>query len=532
LLDASSAQMLGFAWLREAVAPVSEYGARLFAHIGPFVPGEERYAQERARRIAAVASAADENCLDAVRNVLRGVPDVSAAMARASMDDVLTDAHFFELQRLSDALQRVDDLLDGVPGLPAAQTPGSRTVAQALGQGRTGTLGFYLVDAFDVALASARANLSRTQAEYDSAFGRAAQQVAHRLGRDDLGSGEFIVMRSDATQTIPVGVRVIREAPTYFLCELEYDEATLAALQRRDDAADAVAAAEEKVRAQLSATVRTQISDLDRATKALGEIDVIVAAARYTRLYECHPAEIVSRNELSFIAARFLPIVAEIEAEGRTFTPIDVSLHDVAVLTGPNMGGKSICLRTCGLVATCAAFGLPAPATSARSGLFDEIAWLGIGADEPIAGGLLSSFAREVVRLRELMERAGERLFVLLDEFGRTTTPREGKALLIAILERLRERHACGIVATHLAGIAFQAGARHFAVRGLSGIPERPAASNVHEALAALAATMDYTIAEVDEGDEIRRADAIALAALLGLDAGLIDGAYRALSRE
>jgi DNA mismatch repair protein MutS2 len=529
LLDASSAQMLGFAWLREAVAPVSEYGERLFAQIEPFGPGEEMPARERALRIAGVAAAADERCLDAVRNVLRNAPDVFSAIARASMDDVLTDVHFFELQRLNDALVRVDELLDGVPGVPEAQNDGSRAVAEALEAGRAGKFGFYLADAFDDALTVARANLFRTQAEYDAALGRAVQRVAVQLGRDDLGSGEFIVMRSDAPEALPLGVRVIREAPTYFLCELEYDDVTLSALQRRDAAADAVAATEEAVRVRLSATVRVHVSDLDRATRTLGEIDVVVAAARFTRLHACHCAEIVSHGELSFEKGRYLPLAVEIEADGRKFTPIDVELHDVAVLTGPNMGGKSVCLRTCGFVATCAAFGLPVPARGARSGLFDEIAWLGIGADDDEMGGLLSSFAREVVRLRDLLARGEKQLFVLIDEFGRTTTPHEGKALLIALLERLRNRDACGMVATHLGGVAREAGLRHFAVRGLRGIPQQPATSNLHEALSALAASMDYTIAEVGEGEEVRRADAIALAALLGLDAGLIDAAYRAL---
>jgi DNA mismatch repair protein MutS2 len=529
LLDASSAEMLGFSWLRDAVAPVSVYGERLFDQIEPFVPGEENRARERALRIAAVSAAADGGRLDAVRNVLRNAPDVSAAMARASMDDVLTDAHFYELLRLSDAQDRIDELLEAIPGLPKAQTPGSCVIGRTLEPGRTGALGFYLADAFDAELATARGNLSRAQAEYDSAVGRAVREVARRLDRDDLGSGEFIVMRADAPETLPVGVRVIREAPTYFLCELEHNDATLAALQRRDEAADNLAAAEELVRARLSAVVRAQVSDLDRATKALGDIDVTVAAAYFARRYECEPADIVSRGELSFESGRFLPLVVELEGQGRTFTPIDVALHDVGVLTGPNMGGKSVCLRTCGLVATCAAFGLPVPAKQTRSALFDEIAWLGIGADDRSLGGLLSSFALEVVRLRDLLTRDRKQLLVLIDEFGRTTTPNEGKALLVALLERLREGKACGMVATHLAGVAREAGARHFVVRGLRGIPQRPAAASVNEALGALAATMDYTIAEVGKSDETPRADAIALASLLGLDAGLIDAAYRAL---
>jgi DNA mismatch repair protein MutS2 len=190
------------------------------------------------------------------------------------------------------------------------------------------------------------------------------------------------------------------------------------------------------------------------------------------------------------------------------------------------MGGKTVAMRTCGFVALCAAYGLPVPADRARTTLFAEIAWLGADVDE-VGGGLLSSFAREVVRLRDLFSRdAGPRL-ILLDEFARTTTPRESRALLVAVIERLCSEDACGLAATHLDAVAQAAGVRHFALRGLSGIPQRPATADLSQALATLAASMDYTLEEVGV-QGTAGADAIALAALLGIERSIIDSAYRA----
>ena len=199
------------------------------------------------------------------------------------------------------------------------------------------------------------------------------------------------------------------------------------------------------------------------------------------------------------------------------------------MLTGPNMGGKSVSLQTCGFLALACALGLPVPAKRARCAIFDQIAWLGLGRNVSI-GGLLSSFAREVVELKAILARGAPRLLILVDEFARTTTPHEGKALLIALLERLRERGAVGMLATHLSGVSAAAGVRHFAVRGLRGIPQRPAVSEVAQALAALAEAMDYTIEEV--GPDARpRTDAIALTELLGVDADFVAAAHRALSQ-
>ncbi|HZZ00943.1 MAG TPA: hypothetical protein VFE36_15385 [Candidatus Baltobacteraceae bacterium] len=528
LVDGATAQALDVAWLVKAVSPASEYGRRVFAELAPFVPGEEERASQRASTIDALATACDVARLDAVRDAMRAAPDASAAVARASMDDVLADAALFELQRFCDAVARVDSLLDGITPAGPIASDAVREIAAALEGGRAGKFGFYLADGFDPSLRDARERAARLQAEFDAARGRAAERVGRELGRDDVGGEEFIVMRAGA-RTLPAGIRVVREAPTYYLCALEYDEPTLAAMQRRDEAVDAVADAEERVRAKLSETVRARSAELDRAARRLGETDVLAAAARFALSYGCRPAKIVQQSSVRFEGARFLPLVDELESSGRHFTPIDVELHDVAVLTGPNMGGKSVCLRTCGFVVLCAAFGLPVPAGSAETALFDEIAWLGIGAADAGLGGLLSSFAREVVRLRDVLARPARKTFVLVDEFARTTTPHEGKALLIALIEALRERGACGMVATHLGGVASDAGVRHFAVRGLRGIPERPAAADLNEALASLSRSMDYTIAEVGEGQPEARADAIALAALLGLDGGLIEAAYRAL---
>lgn len=529
LLDPASAQAVAFDWLTAAVAPVSVYGERVFAELRAFRVGEERAAQERADAIAAVAAAVDEARIDAARALLRELPDAAGAIARASTGEILDDVNFLELQRFCETFARIDALLasDYAP----IDNAGVRALAEKLEPGRSSAGGFYLADGFSGELERARRHLEQAQRELDAARARSTERIARELGRDEIDDAdEFIVMRAQLRDALPAGVRVVREAPTYLLCALEYDEVTLAALGRRDADAEVVAVAEEGVRARLSSQVRERAEQLERGARELGELDVILAAARFTRRFACVSARVASRPILSFTRARFLPLAVELEQAGRSFTPLDLALDDVAVLTGPNMGGKSVCLQTCGLVALCAAFGLPVPADRATVGLFDEIACLGIGSD-PELGGLLSSFAKEVLRLREIFERAAPRLLVLIDEFGRTTTPHEGKALSVALLARLRERSARGVLATHLGGVARQAGARHFAVHGLRGIPERPAGSDLHEALETLAASMDYTIAEVSS-DSDARADAIALTALLGMDRGFVDAAYKALSRE
>jgi DNA mismatch repair protein MutS2 len=515
LFDETTAGALDAAWLLRAIAPCGEYGRRAAdAGDGP-----------DARAIAADAIALERSILDALQDALRGAPDIAPALARAGVGDALEDAAFLELLRFCDAWLRARATLASQERAfgSAAAARACESLVAALAVGRAGTYGFYLDERFDPALGAARTLTQRARAEYDAARGRSTQAIARALGRDEIDEAEFILMRADAPSPLPEGLHVVREAPTYLLCACDLSEGALAALARRDEADAALAQAERRVREALSACVRGLVAALDEAAAAFGALDVHVAKVRFAQTYACVAAEEADAG-IAFEGARYLPLLDELARKGRAYAPISLRLESVAVLTGPNMGGKSIALRTCGFLALCVALGLPVPAKSAAIARFERIAWLGI-APETESGGLLSSFAREVVRLREILERPPERALVLVDEFARTTTPQEGRALLIALVERLRDRGAIALIATHLAGIAQTSGAAHYAIRGLRGVPERPADGDLSRALAALAEAMDYTLAEVTAGDP-PQADALALAGLLGLDEALIRAAH------
>jgi len=147
----------------------------------------------------------------------------------------------------------------------------------------------------------------------------------------------------------------------------------------------------------------------------------------------------------------------------------------------------------------------------------------------PEDDGLLSAFGSEVVELRAFLERAPHSSLVLVDEFARTTSPREGRALLIALLETLQSRGALGLAATHLSGVAAGARVAHFASGGFLQLPAGSGESlTLVAALLRIAAAMDYRLIRVDES-AVPAADAIALAAALGLDATLIARAQEAL---
>ena len=521
VLDPVTAVALDAEWLFGRLAPQSPYGEREARITRTFRVGEEAAAMAHARRIAGIASKLTPACIDAVRSTLRRLPDIAATLARVAVGDSLEDPQALEMLRFIDGLTEIATLLGENAELPRLPSAAIEQLQSLFERGRVGTQAFYLDDSFDDELRATRERFEERRARFESSRGRLEGRVATALGASVRAQGEFIVMRDALPGTLPPGVHVVREAATYYLCELELDDEARGRLVQRDESAREVALAEERVRAALAAQIRSCSAELARATAALGEIDILLAAARLSQAFACSVPELSEGAAFTLEDARWPPLQERLEEQGGAICPLSIHWSGAAVLTGPNMGGKSVALRTIGFTALCAMMGLPVPAKRASLAIPPRVRWLGIGSDDEERGGLLSSFAREVVRVRDAFTAIEPGTLLLVDELGRTTTPHEGFALLVALMQSARSHGAHLFAATHLAGVAKAAGAQHFAVRGLRGIPVRPVTDDLDAALAALARSMDYRIDEAAT-DEARSSDALALAQLLGLDPEII----------
>jgi DNA mismatch repair protein MutS2 len=529
IADEATARALDLPWLAEALRPSSSCGARAFARWEPFRRGRESDAAERARRVHAVATRAGDDEVRAATEWLRVIPNVTGSAARAALGEVLPDDALLQIARFSDGAVRLADRLAGsvlreLADLDAIGSQGVRELAARLARGRTAGGGFYLDDSFDPALHAARAELGRLQHSVDELEDVARGRVAIALGRTIVETDEFIVMRDAAPAAWPGGVAIVREASTYFLCALMPDETLQHARASRDGAAAAVAVAEASIRADVSGAIAHAVAELTSACDAVGAFDIAHAAVRFTRTYGCNPADVESGVGIRVEGARFLPLQEVLERRGLRFSPFDVDVRSAAVVTGPNMGGKTVVLRTCGAIAVFASFGLPVPAQRATVELFEHVVWLSSG--DEAGSSLLSSFAHEVVRLRDAVASSAGAL-VLLDEFARTTGPREGAALLASLLAFFNDRGVRALATTHLDGIAAAARVEHLTVGRLRALPHR-AVADLREALALIEGAMDYSVRKAATGDAAS-GDALDLAELLGLDAAVIDGARRRL---
>ena len=204
--------------------------------------------------------------------------------------------------------------------------------------------------------------------------------------------------------------------------------------------------------------------DLRRTVSAATELDVIQARARFSRLVDGVEPALAPDSRIELPAARhplLIPAVrartgngsdtAPGESEAAGPVPVDIEIAPptgALVVTGPNTGGKTVALKTTGLLILMAQAGLHVPAArSARVGVFQSV-FADIGDDQSIANSL-STFSGHIAHIVEMEERLALPALVLLDEVGAGTDPTEGGALGAAIIERLRSRGALVAATTH-----------------------------------------------------------------------------------
>ena len=208
-----------------------------------------------------------------------------------------------------------------------------------------------------------------------------------------------------------------------------------------------------RILAELTSAVRRRAEELTRLVEAIGELDWIFArAAAADRMGATLPALDAGRTVSLKNARHPLLLAQHWRDASRPVVPVDIELsaeRPLLVITGPNAGGKTIALKTAALLTLMTQVGCHVPADEgSRLPVFTELHAI-VGDEQSVAENL-STFSALVKQLREVLETAGERSLVLLDELGAGTDPDEGAALAQAILETLAERGALVIATTHL----------------------------------------------------------------------------------
>ncbi len=195
------------------------------------------------------------------------------------------------------------------------------------------------------------------------------------------------------------------------------------------------------------------------AGEYLAEMDAIRAKARWA-IENGAGKPIVSTDDRLVLRRAFHPLLAQtLKREKKELVPLDMQLDKekhILVISGPNAGGKSVCLKTAGIVQYMFQCGFPVTAAETSELPVFESICIDIG-DEQSMDNDLSTYSSHLLNMKSMLQAASPRTFVLIDEFGSGTEPVIGGAIAEAILERLLERGCYGVITTHYSNIKYYA---------------------------------------------------------------------------
>lgn len=298
--------------------------------------------------------------------------------------------------------------------------------------------------------------------------------------------------------------------------------------QLKQERLDLVIKEEEEelwIRKELTLQISKSAELVTQNIKAIGRLDFLIAKANLAIAYNGIRPEICGLMEINITSA-FNPEVVEILEKGKKqFTPVSINLNGgTTIITGANMGGKSVTLKTIVLNLLLGQMGFFVFAESAQFPILDFIHFVSDDMQSISKG--LSTFGAEIIKLKEVVECVKrENGFIALDEFARGTNPKEGYYLVKALSKYLTKFKSISLISTHYDGVALD-NMEHYQVIGLKNVDfnalKYTIDLNKTHCIEIIQEHMEYKLEKVSKENKVPK-DALNIAVLLGLENEIVD---------
>ncbi len=214
-----------------------------------------------------------------------------------------------------------------------------------------------------------------------------------------------------------------------------------------------------RILTEFSITLRPMIPDILQSYEFLAEIDFIRAKAHFAIQTKALKPVVERKQIIDWTTAIHPLLQLSLAKHGKKVVPLDIELNRrqrILLISGPNAGGKSVCLKTVGLLQYMLQCGLLIPVHErSHAGIFSSI-FIDIGDEQSIENDL-STYSSHLLNMKNMLRHCNERSLLLIDEFGSGTEPQIGGAMAEAILKRFNQRRAYGVITTHYQNL------KHFA---------------------------------------------------------------------
>jgi DNA mismatch repair protein MutS2 len=396
----------------------------------------------------------------AIRLRFNSIPDVAAALVVLRIEGaILEPKQILELARLIEEAGEIRAALNLAAekfprlGALAAATADPRPILRDV-RGKIlpdGTL----ADDASVALQRLRRDIERQQKQIQTSLERFL-----RTHRDDgTLQEEFITLRNDRF-VVPVVAGQQRKVygvihgasssgHTLFVEPLETIDLNNELVRLREEEQRETL----RILRELTELLRGNGPQIQVLVETIGRLDLLFAKASFASDFNCVIPRFTADKDRRLVLkdARHPLLEDVLRRQKKPVLPISLALDEkqrTLLISGPNTGGKTVSMKTVGLLALMAQAALPVPAAEAEFPLFEQV--LAEMGDQQSIQESLSSFSAHIARLREMLEAVTPQSLVLLDELGRATDPEEGGALGVAILETFRAHGAFTFASTHL----------------------------------------------------------------------------------
>ena len=214
-----------------------------------------------------------------------------------------------------------------------------------------------------------------------------------------------------------------------------------------------------RILTEVTDQIRPHLDELAGVLETLGQLDFIRAKALFARDVGAQMCHVDRKPVIEWYTAIHPALMLSLRSQGKQVVPLNISLNKkdrILVISGPNAGGKSVCLKTVGVVQYMMQCGLlPTLMDNSHMGLFHDI-FIDIGDQQSIENDL-STYSSHLQNMKLFLSKGGKETLILIDEMGSGTEPQLGGAIAQSILEQLNERQVMGVVTTHYQNL------KHFA---------------------------------------------------------------------
>lgn len=318
-------------------------------------------------------------------------------------------------------------------------------------------------------------NIRKSIRDKESSISRRINAVLKKAQADGLVDDDVDISVRDGHILIPVGVSNKRK-----IKGIVYDESAsgktafiepLEVVELNNEVRELHFAEHReivKILTQFSDFLRPYISDIINGAILVGELDFIRAKALCAIQMEAGKPIISIDNEYKLVKGRHPILENALKREKKRIVPLTFTLtpaKHILIISGPNAGGKSVCLKTAGLLQYMFQWGMLVPAAEISEFRIFEKFFVDIGDEQSIENDL-STYSSHLTNMKVLLKGADENSFVLIDEFGSGTEPTAGGAIAETILSEIESRGAFGIITTHYTNLKLYAEKSYGSVNG------------------------------------------------------------------